>query len=86
MPKKKIEVEVSKEAYEVGVAAAELIKGLLAKKPIAEIALAELPLLQAAVDNISAVASEPGEDPGAFARALALPVSDVLSAAFAKKA
>lgn len=82
--KVKIEVEVSKETHEVGVAVAGLVSDLLKKKTLAEVAAGALLNLQAAVDGLSDVSAEPAEDPGAFARAIAIPLSNVLSAAAGK--
>jgi hypothetical protein len=78
--KKKIEIEVSKEMHDVGVLVADLVKGLLAKKSITELAIAELQALKDAVDGITLVPGEVSEDPGAFALAIAVPMASILSA------
>lgn len=84
MSKIKVEVEVEKETYEVAQAVSELVVGLIQKKSIAELAAGELMKLQAAVDGFTQVPGELADDPGAFARAIANPLCDVLSAAKAK--
>ena len=77
--KVKIEVEVSKEAHDVGVLVANLVSCLKAKKPLAEIAFAELKDLEAAIDGISQIPAEAKEDMGAFIKALVLPLADIAS-------
>lgn len=84
MAKKKIEVEVSKETHDVGVLVADIVKGLIEKKPLAELAAGELEALKNAVDGITDLPGEVGEDPGAFALAIAIPISSILTAAVKK--
>jgi hypothetical protein len=82
---KTITVSVQKETHDIGVLVSGVVKGLIAKKPIAEIAVGELQALKEAVDNITAVPAELSEDPGAFALSIAVPLADILSAVNAAK-
>lgn len=75
-----VTVEVSKETHEVGTLVADVVKSLIAKKPIAEIAVGELQALKEAVDGITDAPAELQEDPGAFALAIAVPLASVLTA------
>ena len=49
---KKVQVEVTKESFEVFEALEHIVSEVLAKKPIAEIAASSLPKLMVAVDGI----------------------------------
>lgn len=85
MSKMKLEVEVSKEAYELGSAVVSLVqgvKGLMAdgKVEVAEIvalAMAEMGMLVEAVKGIDQLDDEAKEDVGAFSKALAIPLADI---------
>ncbi len=80
----KIEVEVSKEAHEIGVLLADVVTKLVQKKPLAEIAIGELQALKDAVDGATLVPDEFKEDPAALVRAILLPASDILGAVLGK--
>lgn len=78
MAKKTVSVEVSKETHEVGVLVAGVIKAIIQKKPIAQIAVEELEALKTAVDGVTSIPAEPKEDPKAFGLAVCLPILDVV--------
>jgi hypothetical protein len=85
MAKTKLEVEVSKEAYELGAAVVSLVAGvknLMAdgKVEVAEIvalAMAEMTSLVEAVKGIDQLDEEAKEDVAAFSKAFAIPLADV---------
>ena len=79
-----VEVEVSKEAYELGTGAARIIKAV--KEAVADgwqagedlpPIIASLFAEMAAVEGIDRIDDEMKEDPAAFAKAVALSLSDV---------
>ena len=85
--KVKVEVEVSKEAYELGTGAARIIKavknavadGWQAGEDLPPI-IASLFAEMAAVEGVDKINEEMKEDPAAFAKAVALALSDVYAA------
>lgn len=85
MAKIKIEVEVSKESYEVFKLLGDVVAGLAAKKPIAQLAAEELPALAAAVDGIQNAPQEFKDDLAASLKSAMLPVSDAVASLLAPK-
>jgi len=93
MEKIKLEVEVAKEAHELGVAVKNIV--LAVKKAVADgvqvsdlgvvvsAAIAELPK---ALEGISNLDDEAKGDPLAFSQALAIPVGELVSALLKKDA
>lgn len=55
---KKVEVEVTKESFEVFEALEHLVGEILSKKPLAEIAASSLPKLMVAVDGAQKISDE----------------------------
>lgn len=85
MAKQKLEVEVSKEAYELGLALFGIVKAVKdaaadGKIELAEVVaavVAQVSPIVSAVQGIDQLDDEVKEDIAAFSKALALPLADI---------
>lgn len=92
MEKLKIEVEVAKEVYELGVGISQVVKavkealdnGWQMGEDLPLVLSAVISHLVPAVQGIDKISDELKEDPSAFAKGVVIPVSDAV-ASFLKK-
>lgn len=74
----KVEVSVSKEAYDLGLCIKELALAIKAKKNLLEILSSEFASLHKAIEGIDKLPAEMKADPAAFTMALLIPIEEAV--------